>query len=127
MKTLCGTLSYVAPEILLAQDYNNKIDCWSLGVVTFLMISGYQPFQDGSTGDGDISKKEAIINGHYNYSFKGIQVTSACKSFVSSLLQICPKQRISSKLLPGHEWLKMDCGDNEEHDTHEVFFMIGSQ
>ena len=49
-KTLCGTLSYMAPEILLNELYNsNKSDVWSLGVLIFILCSGTKPYSDCDT------------------------------------------------------------------------------
>jgi serine/threonine protein kinase len=41
-----GTLSYVAPEVLLQQPYDKTVDLWSLGVVAYLLLSGTLPFDD---------------------------------------------------------------------------------
>lgn len=41
-----GTLSYVAPEVLLQKPYGKEIDVWSLGVITYLMIARVLPFDD---------------------------------------------------------------------------------
>ena len=41
-----GTLSYCAPEILQQKEYGKPVDIWSLGVVTFLMLVGFLPFDD---------------------------------------------------------------------------------
>lgn len=44
LKTMAGTLAYMAPEVL-TQKYDPKhCDIWSLGVLLYLMVSGYLPF-----------------------------------------------------------------------------------
>ena len=127
MTTMCGTLSYLAPEVLLAKGYTNKIDCWSLGVVTFLMIGGYQPFQ-GEEWNDVTSKKQAIVKGEF--TFEGnywLPVSSECKHFIKSLIKINPTERMSSIHALNHEWLTTAIDDTEMCDSHKVFFMIGSQ
>lgn len=39
-KTICGTKQYMAPEMLLRQPYNHKIDIWALGVLLYELIEG---------------------------------------------------------------------------------------
>ena len=39
-----GTITYMAPEILLRKKYNEKVDIWSVGVITYLLLSGNYPF-----------------------------------------------------------------------------------
>jgi serine/threonine protein kinase len=41
---MCGTPQYIAPEILKGDAYTKAVDWWSLGLMTYEMISGYSPF-----------------------------------------------------------------------------------
>lgn len=44
--TLCGTLDYLPPEMVENKDHNEKVDLWSLGVLTYEFLVGNPPFED---------------------------------------------------------------------------------
>lgn len=56
-----GTAHYMAPEVVLRQNYNEKSDVWSLGIILYYLLTGHKPY-DGETVD-DIFK--AIIHNDF--------------------------------------------------------------
>jgi len=58
--TLCGTVEYMAPEVLMEKQYGKAVDWWSLGILLFEMIVGHTPFHAGNskkTMDAILKKK----------------------------------------------------------------------
>ena len=91
-RTICGTPNYIAPEVL-AKKYNNKCDLWSVGVITYIALSGVPPFNGSS--DKDIIA--AIRVGKPGFSepvWKSI--SDAAKEFIKKLLTVDPEQRPSA-------------------------------
>ncbi|XP_068915324.1 serine/threonine-protein kinase S6KL isoform X4 [Tenebrio molitor] len=49
-RTICGTLLYIAPEILARQEYGHGVDWWSLGIIACLMLTGKYPSTETDSG-----------------------------------------------------------------------------
>ena len=46
IRIICGTPSYMAPELTLKKDYDGKkVDVWALGIIVFVMCAGFYPFR----------------------------------------------------------------------------------
>jgi len=90
LKTKCGTPAFVAPEILLGTKYNQQVDMWSVGVLLFLLVGGYPPFQDENHHDLFRKIRAADYIFHESY---WEHVSVEAKQLISSLLVVNPKSR----------------------------------
>ncbi|KAF6005518.1 hypothetical protein F1559_005122 [Cyanidiococcus yangmingshanensis] len=101
MRTCIGTPGYVAPEIVKHQPYTIKVDCWSAGVILFIMLSGKMPFY----GKDDYEIMRRIVRAQYKFrDSEWAQVSDEAKSLVRSLLQVDPEQRLSAEGALRHPW-----------------------
>jgi serine/threonine protein kinase len=57
-KSMCGTLDYMAPEILMAKGHGKPVDWWSLGILIYELLSGCPPF----TTDKDCKHAVDVIS-----------------------------------------------------------------
>ena len=85
-----GTAEYVAPEILEGcAETTTAVDLWSIGVMTFQLLTGRVPFKDKT----EYLTMQAVLKGKYVYPPEA-NVSSAAKDFIDKLLVREPKKRI---------------------------------
>lgn len=97
-----GSMHYIAPEVL-EQCYNYKCDIWSCGVILFIMLSGYAPFE----APNDRDMRELIMMGHYNFNDPVWEnVSDEAKDFISYLLTYEPEKRPDAAQALQHPWIQ---------------------
>ena len=99
-----GTLTYCAPEIILDKPYLKSVDSWSLGVMTYLMLSGGLPF----TGKDEREIARNVVYSRVNFEKKPIwkEISNEAKDFISKLLDKDLKKRMEIKAALEHPWFK---------------------
>uniref|UniRef100_A0AAR2K1V0 Serine/threonine-protein kinase DCLK2 n=1 Tax=Pygocentrus nattereri TaxID=42514 RepID=A0AAR2K1V0_PYGNA len=63
--TVCGTPTYVAPEIIAESGYGLKVDIWAAGVITYILLCGFPPFRSENNQQEDLF--DQILQGHLEF------------------------------------------------------------
>ena len=99
-----GTLSYVSPEVLQDIPYDERCDLWSIGVITYLLLSGVLPFDD-ENNIKEIARKTVYEKTPF-YPSLFQNVSKEAIDFVDKLLQKDPDKRMKMTELFEHPWMK---------------------
>ena len=98
-----GTLSYVAPEVLLRTPYNKEVDIWSMGVILFYMLSGHLPFR----GSKEKEVAEKIVYNELEFDEDDWETrTQKVQNLISCCLEKKAEDRITIDQFINHPWFK---------------------
>uniref|UniRef100_A0A8C5MDG0 Calcium/calmodulin dependent protein kinase IG n=1 Tax=Leptobrachium leishanense TaxID=445787 RepID=A0A8C5MDG0_9ANUR len=102
MSTACGTPGYVAPEVLAQKPYSKAVDCWSIGVITYILLCGYPPFYE----ETESRLFEKIREGTYEFESPfWDDISKSAKDFINCLLEKDPKKRYNCENGLNHPWI----------------------
>ncbi|XP_042866498.1 serine/threonine-protein kinase D3-like isoform X2 [Penaeus japonicus] len=100
-RSVVGTPAYLAPEVLRNKGYNRSLDMWSVGVITYVSLSGTFPFNE----DEDIN--DQIQNAAFMYPpnpWK--EITQDAIDLINNLLQVKQRKRLTVDKSLAHVWLQ---------------------
>ncbi|KAJ2550735.1 Calmodulin-dependent protein kinase cmk2 [Coemansia sp. RSA 1933] len=103
LSTMCGSMGYVAPEILLRQGHGKAVDIWSLGIVTFSTLCGYPPFWRYEQPNALITAMQSD-NVEFDERFWW-GISDHAKDFIRRCLRANPSDRITAEEALHHPWL----------------------
>ncbi|XP_032878800.1 serine/threonine-protein kinase DCLK1 isoform X2 [Amblyraja radiata] len=105
--TVCGTPTYVAPEIIAETGYGLKVDIWAAGVITYILLCGFPPFR-GQSNDQEVLFDQ-ILMGHQEFpSPYWENISDSAKDLITMMLQVEIEQRYSAQQLLDHPWVNDD-------------------
>jgi len=103
MKLFCGTPYFFAPELVRDAGYSRAVDCWSLGVILYFILSSKLPFMSKIKEE----LNEQICSGEFEFSplekWEGTSVSS--QDLIARLLNVNALKRYSVKEAIDHPWM----------------------
>ncbi|KAK9947359.1 hypothetical protein M0R45_002988 [Rubus argutus] len=100
LHTTCGTPAYVAPEVIGKKGYDGaKADLWSCGVILYVLLAGFLPFQD----DNLVSMYRKIYRGDFKCP---PWFSSEARRLVTKLLDPNPSTRVTISKIMESSWFK---------------------
>jgi len=99
-----GTRGYQAPEILLRKDYDKKVDIFAMGVVLFILLGGYPPFEHARENDKwyqfiATKKYKSFWKSHRNCGMRQMET-----DLITRMICFDPEKRITIAKLRRHQW-----------------------
>ncbi|KAK9697023.1 hypothetical protein RND81_08G010000 [Saponaria officinalis] len=100
LHTTCGTPNYVAPEVINNKGYDGaKADLWSCGVILFVLMAGYLPFEDSNL----MSLYKKILKASFTCP---PWLSTSAKTLIQQILNPNPSTRITIAEVIENEWFK---------------------
>jgi len=113
--TVCGTPTYVAPEILAETGYGLKVDIWAAGVIMYIMLCGFPPFVSMSNNQEELF--QTILSGHYDFPRPyWNQISNAAKGLIQGMLQLDADDRYSASEVLIHPWITSEAHVDQDFE-----------
>ncbi|XP_047433841.1 serine/threonine-protein kinase DCLK2 isoform X2 [Mugil cephalus] len=105
--TVCGTPTYVAPEIIAESGYGLKVDIWAAGVITYILLCGFPPFRSENNLQEDLF--DQILLGRLDFpSPYWDNITDSAKELIGKMLQVNVEARYTAQDVLSHPWITDD-------------------
>ena len=114
-----GTFSYVAPEVLQEKPYDFKVDLFAIGIITYLLVAGFLPFDDEDS-EKEIARQTVYDPTPFPRKIWD-NISQEAKIFVDNLLSKNPEKRMNLQEVLQHKWLIKFCKKNENSNEGNVF------
>uniref|UniRef100_A0A7N8Y9G7 non-specific serine/threonine protein kinase n=1 Tax=Mastacembelus armatus TaxID=205130 RepID=A0A7N8Y9G7_9TELE len=103
--TICGTPTYVAPEILFETGYGVAVDIWALGVILYILLCGFPPFRSRDRDQEELFQLIKQGQLHFPSPYWDL-ISEEARGLVRALLQPDPTVRLTAEQTLLHPWVK---------------------
>jgi calcium/calmodulin-dependent protein kinase I len=120
---VCGTATYLAPEVIAQEESNRGQDMWSCGVITYILLCGYPPFFKDSEEKSETALLRQIVRGKYKFHANfWDHISEEGRNFVSRLMCPDPRLRITVEEALNHPWI-VKCNKQNYKESAAFIFL----
>ncbi|CAA88976.1 Protein kinase domain-containing protein [Caenorhabditis elegans] len=101
LKYMAGTPEFAAPEVIKFEKLDYHTDMWSIGVITYILLSGYSPFLGDNLGETYCNVEKGV----WEFTEEFDTVTEEAKDFVTKLLVYDQSKRMLPHECLQHPWI----------------------
>ncbi|XP_051745544.1 serine/threonine-protein kinase DCLK2 isoform X11 [Ctenopharyngodon idella] len=105
--TVCGTPTYVAPEIIAESGYGLKVDIWAAGVITYILLCGFPPFRSENNLQEDLFDQILVGRLEFPSPFWD-NITDSAKELIGYMLQVNVEARYTAEDVLSHPWVTVN-------------------
>uniref|UniRef100_A0A672KMN9 non-specific serine/threonine protein kinase n=1 Tax=Sinocyclocheilus grahami TaxID=75366 RepID=A0A672KMN9_SINGR len=105
--TVCGTPTYVAPEIITESGYGLKVDIWAAGVITYILLCGFPPFRSENNLQEDLFDQILVGRLEFPSPFWD-NITDSAKELIGHMLQVNVEARYTAEDVLSHPWVTVN-------------------
>uniref|UniRef100_A0A8C5LRW1 Serine/threonine-protein kinase DCLK2 n=1 Tax=Leptobrachium leishanense TaxID=445787 RepID=A0A8C5LRW1_9ANUR len=105
--TVCGTPTYVAPEIIAETGYGLKVDIWAAGVITYILLCGFPPFRSENNLQEDLFDQILIGKLEFPAPYWD-NITDSARELIGCMLQVNVEDRFTAEKILCHPWVSDD-------------------
>ncbi|KAL6457051.1 hypothetical protein MHYP_G00340140 [Metynnis hypsauchen] len=125
--TVCGTPTYVAPEILAETGYGVAVDNWAMGVILFVLLSGFPPFRSPDRNQEELFHLIQKGDVHFLSPYWD-HVSEGAKVLIRALLEVDPAVRLTASQTLQDRWLLHAASQNDHKgDTNSSGITVNNK
>jgi len=101
-RVMTGTPQFVSPEVIKYEPVTLATDMWSLGVITYVLLSGLSPF----LGEENQETFKNVLSGNYSFDEEEFEeITKEAKDFIAKMLILDQSKRMHAAAALYHPWM----------------------